>query len=66
MSRYLDELDSDLEDLKNRVKYAIDSFDNMKEDFENMKWKLEDIEAIVKSNDSLEEKISEIESILAR
>ena len=66
MSKYLDELDSDLEDLKDRVKYAIDSFDNMKEDFENMKWKLEDIEVIVKNNDSLEEKISEIESILAR
>ena len=66
MSRYLDELDSDLEDLKDRIKYAIDSFDNMKEDFENMKWKLEDIEATVKNNYSLDEKINEIESILAR
>jgi chaperonin cofactor prefoldin len=66
MSRYLDELDSDLEDLKDRIKYAIDSFDNMKEDFENMKWKLEDIEDTIKNKDSLEEKLSEIESILAR
>lgn len=66
MSKYLDELDSDLEDLKDRVKYAIDSFDNMKEDFDHMQWQIDDIKTVLKSRQTAEEKLDEIDSIIRR
>ena len=67
MSRYLDELESDISELRTRLYYVASSFDNIKEDFESMESKLVDIQSVVDSEVLTEEgKISRIEDILAR
>ena len=66
MSRYLDELENELWSLEQVAKDANTAFDNMKEDFDEMVYKLDDIKNVLKSNQTLEEKIDEIESIIAR
>lgn len=67
MNRYLDELESDISELRTRLDYVESSFDNMKEDFESMESKLDDIQSVIDSeclND--EEKFRRIDDILAR
>lgn len=67
MSRYLDELESDISELRTRLDYVESSFDNMKEDFESMESKLDDIQSVIDSGALNEEdKIGRIEDILAR
>ena len=66
MSRYLDELENELWSLEQVAKDANTAFDNMKEDFDEMVYKLDDIKNVLKSNQTLEEKIDEIESIIRR
>lgn len=67
MNEYLNELESDIEDIESRVNYALSSFKDVEREFENMESKLEDIQSVI-DNEVLtpEGMISEIESILAR
>ena len=67
MNKNLDELESDISDLRTRLYYVESSFDNMREDFENMESKLDDIQWVI--NDEVlneEEKFRRIDDILAR
>ena len=67
MNKNLDELESDISDLRTRLYYVESSFDNMREDFENMESKLDDIQWVI--NDEVlneEEKVRRIDDILAR
>lgn len=67
MSRYLDELESDITELRTRLDYVESSFDNMKEDFECMETQLEDIESIIDSEClTKKEMVDRIQKILAR
>lgn len=67
MNKYLDELESDITELRTRLDYVESSFDNMKEDFECMEMQLEDIESIIDSEClNKKEIISRIQKILAR
>jgi len=66
MSRYLDELENEVLNLEDVFKDVNTAFDNMKEDFNHMKWQLEDIESALNSNQTVEEKLDEIESIIRR
>ena len=67
MNKYLDELESDISELRTRLDYVESSFDNMKEDFECMETQLEDIESIIDSEYlNKKEIISRIQKILAR
>ena len=67
MSKYLDELESDISELRTRLDYVESSFDNMKEDFETMENTLDDIQSLI-DNEELneEEKFRRIDEILAR
>lgn len=67
MNKYLDELESDISELRTRLDYVESSFDNMREDFKNMESKLDDIQWVI--NDEVlneEEKFRRIDDILAR
>ena len=55
MNRYLDELESDISELRTRLDYVESSFDNMKEDFESMESKLDDIQSVIDSGALTEE-----------
>lgn len=67
MNKYLDELESDISELRTRIDYVESSFDNMKEDFEYMGTKLEDIESVIDSGCLTKgEMINKIQNILAR
>lgn len=66
MNKYLDELDDELGALEQGLKDAQTALDNAKEDFDHMEWQLDDIKNVLKSNQTAEEKIDEIESIIAR
>ncbi len=67
MNKYLDELESDISELRTRLDYVESSFDNMKEDFEYMETQLEDIESVVDSVClTRKEIIDRIKNILSR
>ena len=67
MNKYLDELESDISELRTRLDYVESSFDNMKEDFESMESKLDDIQSVIDSEAlNEEEKFGRIDEILAR
>ena len=67
MNKYLDELESDISELRTRLNYVESSFDNMKEDFEHMETQLEDIQSVIDSEClNEEEKFRRIDDILVR
>lgn len=67
MTRYLQELDTELHGIKARTAEAINAFENLLNDFNFIEYKLEDIKLVLEwENSNPERQLEEIKKIIER